>query len=76
MVTPTDRQGEYRAICLFEGWKMEGRDMHISKLACYHNRSQRVLQATPLLQSRLQLQSHQPTFLARPDVTSWLIRTG
>ena len=22
---PTDRQGEYRAICLFEGWKIEGR---------------------------------------------------
>ena len=25
---PTDRQGEYRAICFFEGWKMEGRDLH------------------------------------------------
>ena len=75
MVTPTDRQGEYRAICLF---RLEnGRQRYaLSKLACYHNRSQRVLQATPLLQSRLQLQSHQPTFLARPDVTSWLIRTG
>ena len=22
---PTDQQGEYSAICLFEGWKVEGR---------------------------------------------------
>ena len=27
MVTPTDQQGEYSAICLFEGWKIEGRDL-------------------------------------------------
>ena len=31
MVTQTDRlterQGEYSAICLFEGWKIEGRDL-------------------------------------------------
>ena len=24
---PTNRQGEYIAICLFEGWKIEGRDL-------------------------------------------------
>ena len=24
---PVDRQGEYSAICLFEGWKIEGRDL-------------------------------------------------
>ena len=23
MATPTDRQGEYSAICLFEGWKID-----------------------------------------------------
>ena len=27
MVTPTNRQDEYSAICLFEGWKIEGRDL-------------------------------------------------
>ena len=29
MVTdrPTNRQGKYSAICLFEGWKIEGRDL-------------------------------------------------
>ena len=33
MVTQTDRvterQGEYSAICLFEGWKIEGRDLQL-----------------------------------------------
>ena len=24
---PTDQQGEYSAICLFEGWKIEGTDL-------------------------------------------------
>ena len=28
MLTPTDRQGEYSAICLYEYWKIEGRDLH------------------------------------------------
>ena len=31
MVTPTDQQGEYNAICLFEGWKIEGRDLQLEK---------------------------------------------
>ena len=26
-MTPTDRQGEFSANCLFEGWKLEGRDL-------------------------------------------------
>ena len=26
----TDRQGEYSAICLFEGWKIEGRDLQLT----------------------------------------------
>ena len=30
MVTPTDRQGEFSAICLFEGWKIEGRDLQLT----------------------------------------------
>ena len=25
---PTDQQGEYSVIRLFEGWKIEGRDLH------------------------------------------------
>ena len=29
MVTPTDRQGEFSATCLFEGWKIEGRDLQL-----------------------------------------------
>ena len=28
MVTLTNRPGEYGAICLFEGLKIEGRDLH------------------------------------------------
>ena len=31
MVTPTDRQGEFSATCLFEGWKIEGRDLQLEK---------------------------------------------
>ena len=26
---PTDQQGEYSAICLFEVWKIEGRDLQL-----------------------------------------------
>ena len=32
MVTPTDRQGEYSAICLFEGWKIEHRNLGTIRL--------------------------------------------
>ena len=28
---PTNRQGEYSAICLFEGWKIEGPDLQYEK---------------------------------------------
>ena len=28
---PTNRQGKYRAICLFEGWKIEGRDLQYQR---------------------------------------------
>ena len=27
----TDQQGEYRAICLFKGWKIEGPDLQYEK---------------------------------------------
>ena len=34
---PTDQQGEYSAICLFEDWKIEGRDLQ------FGNQLQKVL---------------------------------
>ena len=29
----TDRQGEYSAICLFKGWKIEGRDLQLDRMS-------------------------------------------
>ena len=34
---PTDRQGEYSAICLFEGWEIEGRDLQLLARHCPHH---------------------------------------
>ena len=39
IVSPTDlltnRQGKFRAICLFEGWKIEGRDLQYCTFASF-----------------------------------------
>ena len=30
---PTNRQGEYSAICIFKGWKIEGRDLKLDRMS-------------------------------------------